>query len=363
MAGPLRVGVIGCGSALRGSYRKELDRLRLAGRIQPVVACDPKPELADEMRSTRFGFARFTTDPAEVLHAADVDLVLITTGNQLHGSLGAEALRAGKHVLLEKPMSVDLAEARALAELAATAPGILLPAPYVILSPTFQRMWRRIRRGEIGRPLSARALYGWAGPDWSPFFYRPGGGALFDLGIYSLTALTGLLGPARRVSAMVGTAVGERVVRGRPMTVQADDNAQVLMEFDGACYAVATTGFTIQRSRTPALEVYGSEGTVQMHGATWSPDGYELWRNARGSWEMFEEEDPSWFWTDGLRHLVECVETGQPPLVRTDHTLHVLEVIEAARVAARDGVHVPIGSTFEPLALEPADGEADAILR
>ena len=87
------------------------------------------------------------------------------------------------------------------------------------LSPTFQTLARRIRNGGIGKPCSARARYGWAGPDWSEWFYQPGGGCLFDLGVYCLTSLTGLLGPAKRVMAMTGVAVPEREINGRQVRV------------------------------------------------------------------------------------------------------------------------------------------------
>src|SRR5437762_1696189 len=88
-------------------------------------------------------------------------------------------------------------------------------ARFTILSPTFQSMSRHIRRGDIGKPCSARARYGWAGPWWSEWFYKPGGGCLFDLGIYCITSLTGLLGPVKQVIAMTGVAIPEREINGR----------------------------------------------------------------------------------------------------------------------------------------------------
>ena len=85
----------------------------------------------------------------------------------------------------------------------------------------------RLRQGDIGRVVSARGRYGWAGPDWADWFYQPGGGSLFDLGVYNLTTFTGWLGPVRRVAAMTGIAIPQRNVRGRTLRVEADDNAQV----------------------------------------------------------------------------------------------------------------------------------------
>ena len=172
-------------------------------------------------------------------------------------------------------------------------------------------MHARVRAGEIGGLLTARARYGWAGPDWGRWFYEPGGGALFDLGVYNVTSLCGFFGPARRVTAMTGVAIPERIIDGEPVRVMADDNAHVLIDFGDARFAVVTTGFTMQSYRSPCIELYGTHGVLQMLGDDWAPEGYELWRNDHGAWELYDETEPTWPWTDGLRHLVECIETGR----------------------------------------------------
>ena len=162
------------------------------------------------------------------------------------------ALRADKHVLVEKPLATNLREGRELVALARRSPGLLMCAPFTVLSPTFRIIGERLRRGDIGRVVSARGRYGWAGPDWTDWFYKPGGGALFDLGVYLITTLTGWLGPVRRVSAMAGIAIRERVVRRRRIRVEAEDNMQILLDFGGNCFASLTTGFTIQQYQARA---------------------------------------------------------------------------------------------------------------
>ena len=203
-----------------------------------------------------------------------------------------------------------------------------------------------MRDGQVGELLTARARYGWAGPWWNEWFYEPGGGSLFDLGVYNVTSLCALFGPARRVTAMVGVAIPEREVNGRRIRVEADDNAHVLIDFGDARFAAVTTGFTMQRYRSPAIEVYGSEGTVQLLGDDWAPEGWELWRNAEGAWRVFPESDPHWQWTEGLRHLVDCVESGRPTVTRPEHAYHALEIMLAAQAAGRDGVARAIESGF-----------------
>ena len=224
--------------------------------------------------------------------------------------------------------------------------GYLVPAPHIILSPTYRAIHSRVRNGDIGKVLTARAFYGWAGPSWGQWFYRPGGGSLFDLGVYNVVSLTGLLGPAKRVTAMTGVAIPERVVDGEMIQVEAEDNAHVLIDFGESVFAVVTTGFTIQKYRNPAIELYGSQGVIQMMGDDWAPDGYEMWQNNVGAWQIFEETARRWPWTDGLRHFVECIQTGTRPLITPEHGYHVLEIMLKAKEAGRDGRAREIESTF-----------------
>lgn len=342
-AGPVRLGFIGCGNVL-SAYRTTVDRLRSRGWAEVTVACGREPQRAEAMALLQP--RRFTTIDQEVLGAPDVDVVVILTSMNGHAALARAALDAGKHVLVEKPLATRFDEATALVEHARHSPGHLVCAPFTLLSPTFRALASRIQNGDIGKPCLARARYGWSGPWWSEWFYRPGGGCLLDLGVYCLTSLTGLLGPARRVTAMAGVAIPEREIQGRRIRVEAEDNAQVLLDFGDATFAVVTTGFTMQQYRNPALEVYGTTGTVQMLGDDWDPNGYELWQNKAGCWQVFGETDPDWPWTDGLRHLVECIRTGTRPSLHPEHALHVLEIILKAQESGRDGQVRTLNSTF-----------------
>ncbi|MGH2345283.1 MAG: Gfo/Idh/MocA family protein [Chloroflexota bacterium] len=352
MSQPVRLGIVGCGSVMQGSYMPQIERLRRRGLVEIVAACDINQEKREQVR-IRWGIEQLKDDYRALIEDPAVDLVLVLTSMPMHGPITRTALEAGKHVLVEKPMAVTLEDAADLIALAKRSPGRLLCAPHVVLSPTYQAIRQRIQAGAIGRPLSARALYGWSGPDWSAWFYQPGGGALFDVGVYNVTTLTGLLGPAKRVTALAGVAIPERTVEGRKMSVEAVDNAHVLLDFGRGVYAVITTGFTIQQYRCPAVEIYGSEGTIQMLGDDWAPRGYELWENSKGCWQLFDETAPAWAWTDGLRHLVECIQSGAEPIIRPEHAYHVLEIMLKAEQAGKDGRARDIQSTFTP----PSFGE------
>lgn len=351
MGNPVRVGVIGCGSVSLWSYQPLLQRLNLKEPTAVFeIACDLDIEAARKAQQL-YGHKKVTTDYRDVINDPDVDLVLVLTAMQVHGEITMAALQAGKHVLVEKPMSMDLGEAREILAYSKISKGKLICAPHVVLSPTYQDMWRRIHGGDIGEVHLARGLYGWSGPFWGPWFYEPGGGSMFDLGVYNVTTLTGLLGPAKRVTALSGIAIPKRIVDGKEIEVQTDDNAHLLLDFGDACYASVTTGFTIQQYRVPGIEIYGSDGTMQMIGEDWLPRGYELWTNKEGCWR--EYSSPHWHWTDGLRHIIECIQTGADPIVQPEHAYHVLEIMIKCMQSGAEGRALDIDSTFTPPRFDP----------
>jgi len=343
---PLGLGIMGCGSVAR-AYMEPIARLRAQGKVTPVACCDVLPERARDY-AQQYGVAHLAKSLEEMLRRDEVRAVLVFVPNHFHAEMASAALAAGRHVLLEKPMATTLADARALAEQARQSRGHLVCAPFVMLSPTLQTVARRLAAGDVGRVFAARARYGWAGPDWGPWFYGREGGPLFDLGVYDLTALTGLFGPARRVTALATLCIPRRRVEGKSVQVQTPDNVQLILDFGGGLLASLLTGYTIQQVRGYALEIYGETGVMQVAGHTWAPQGYELWQNEAGSWQVFPEQEPNWPWTAGLDHLVECALTGQKPAVTPEHALHVTEIMIKALESAREGKALRLTTTFTP---------------
>ena len=165
---------------------------------------------------------------------------------------------------------------------------------------------------------------------------------------------------AKRVMAMTGAAIPEREINGRKIRVDTEDNAQVLLDFGESVFGVVTTGFTLQQYRNPAFELYGSHGTIQMTGDDWGPEGYELWQNEVGAWQIYKETNVDWHWTDGLRHIVDCIHRKVRPMVTPEHALHVLEIMLKAPISSREGRAIQLETTFVPPAFaedKPAPAE------
>jgi predicted dehydrogenase len=347
MPDAVRVGFVGAGSVL-WAYLQVLDRLVPRGLAAEGPICERRSEAWPAILARRPG-AMLVAEPEEVLDGAE--LVVVVTPPDAHARLARLALERGRHVVVEKPLAATRDEAAPLVQLAADRGLVLLAAPFVQLSPTFRALWTLVARGEIGAVHSARGLYGNAGSTWATWYHDSGVGPLAELGIYNLKSLTAVLGPVAEVLAAEATAVPLREVAGTRIPGPDPDVAHILLRHRGGALSSVVASQAIQRYRRPALELYGTEGTANLLGDDWDPQGFELWRNATGAWERRDAIDATWLWTDGLREAVACVREGRAPLAGLDHDLHLLDVLGAARVATRERRAVELASTFQPLDL------------
>ena len=182
-------------------------------------------------------------------------------------------------------MATSLEEAVELVELARAARAICCRLRTWCSAIPFRQCGACASRRHWQGRLRPRAV--WLGrPELVNGFTSPGRQLVFDLGVYNVTSLTALLGPAKRVTALAGIAIPERIVDGHQIKVDAVDNAHVLLDFGEGVYAVITTGFTLQQYRVPGIELYGTEGTLQMVGERLGPERLWLWQNQAGCWQI-----------------------------------------------------------------------------
>jgi predicted dehydrogenase len=339
LSDPLGVGFVGAGSVL-WAYLQLLDRLIPRGLAREGPICARRREAWPAILARRPG-ARLVTSPKEVVES-DVTVVIVITPPASHAALARLALEHGKHVVVEKPIAMSRDEAEPLGALAAERGLQLLAAPFVQLSPTFRALWTELRRGAIGHVHSARGLYGNAGSPWAAWYHDSGVGPLAEAGIYNLKSLTSLLGPVEEVLAAEGRAVAGRADR--------DVSHAVVRHATGALSSIVSSQ-AIQRYRRPGLELYGTEGTVNLLGDDWDPRGLEIWRNETSRWEEHEPIDGTWLWTDGLRECVTALHERRPALQALEQDLHLLDVIDAARESVRSRTSVPVASRFPDLDL------------
>jgi predicted dehydrogenase len=298
-----------------------IERLRADGRVHVSAVYD-----VDDAKR-RGAAAHYDLDPElpgpdAVTAASDVDVVLVLTSMNEHGALAKAALGAGKHVLVEKPMATSLGEAAELLEFAETSAGLLVCAPHILLSPTFRAVHGAVRDGRIGELLTARARYGWAGPWWGTWFYEPGGGSLFDLGVYTLWWAHFCLGRPDSVSA-----TGELAPTG------VDADARVVL---GWGEEVSASSFTSMNVDLPITAMAAGSNGMKLEVEPFvGPGGFRIGRADGGN--AYWEDETGMRWRDGLcyqatavaQHVADgLLEAPEHPL---DATLDILGIVDLAR--------------------------------
>lgn len=350
---PVRVGVAGCGSVSE-HYLADLKRSPF---VELAAVCDTTPQRA-KRRAEQFGVPAVFSSTEEMLAGADFELFINLTSMPSHYPLNRLALGAGRHVHSEKPFASTLEEGRALIE-AARARGLrLTAAPNVVTSPAFRCMQALLASGEIGEVHAAHGRYGHPGPSWGPWFYRQGGGVIFDLAVYNLTFLTGLLGPARSVMAQTGIAVPERDIEGEHVVVEAEDNAMILLDHGRAVFSSIQSGFVYGRSHEErTVELIGTKGCANLLGWDWDTRGVEVASPGTDGFEVRCTDARGYRWDRCGSMAAEWIATGRRSPMTIEHAYHVLEIMLAAKRSASEGRRIALETTFEwPVPLEEPRG-------
>ncbi len=350
----VRIAVAGCGSVSRGCY---LPHLKRHPHVELVAVCDTSVAALKAAADEAGVRARYT-DAREMIRKADFDLFVNVTAMPAHGPLNLLALRAGRHVYCEKPLATSLPDAARLLREARRRGLYMLGAPATITSPAFVAADRLIKGGKLGKVCQVRARYGHPGPTWAAWFYRKGGGALFDLGVYNITTLTGWLGPVKSVFAVAGPAIPVRTLDdGSRVKVEADENIVVTLDFGKGTIGIIQCGFFIGKvDERSSIEILGTKGTINFLGYDWAPGGIEfgsptggeghLAPGSRHGWGVIAKDQRGWGWEHGAGMLAEALATGRKPVMTGLHAYHVLEVMLASLRSAKIHRPVPVKSRF-----------------
>ncbi len=361
---PVRVGVIGCG-IISATYLRAADTFKI---LQFTACADINPAAANKVQ-TNFGVPAMPVP--ELLARDDVDVVLNLTIPAAHGEVNLAAIAAGKHAYCEKPFGLNVAEGRRVLAAAATAGVRVGCAPDTFLGGGQQTVRRLIDAGAIGTPVAGTAFMMSPGPEsWHPnpdFFYQAGGGPLFDMGPYYLTALVHALGPVRRVSAITTRgrdtrAIGSQPRAGETLAVSVDTHAAGTLEFHGGAVITVVMSFDVRRNSTPRIEIHGTDASLA------APDpnrfGGEVAISKGGDWQA---QPPSHGYADnmrgiGLADMCVGILGGRQHRCNGDLAQHILEIMDAFGESSTTGRHVLLDSRPErppPLPTGLIDGELD----
>ncbi len=374
MSDRVRIGVVGAGSISIRGILPHLTQEDVQDRVQVTAVCDPVPGRA-QAAAERFGIPAAFERYEDLLAAGVVDAVTLASPIGVHYEQAKLAIEQGVHVHFNKTMTTTVDEADELIELARRKGVKLVPSPGEMLRPLHQEIRRLVLKGALGMLTWAAtgAAFGTyhqdekvrhgddvlsnINPAW--YFRRPGGGPLYDMTVYGLHALTGILGPARRVIAFSGVRIREREFRGEKIPCDMDDNTLMVLDFGEAffafVYGVAAGG--LPGVKWPPLLIFGTGGTINGGMLNDKPieyPGREL-AEAHGSnatlphvvgpHRLMEESHVF----EDIMQLVDWIREDKPTIVTAEHARHVIEIFDAAYRSAETGQAQTLRTTFEPI--------------
>ena len=368
----LNVGIIGTGNIAPAYIRgcAPFDVIKLSACADILV--ERAQAFADQ-----HGLSAHSVD--DMLAREDIDIVINLTIPAAHAEVSLQILQAGKHAYSEKPLALNRDDgARIMA--AARATGLRMGcAPDTFLGGGGQTARKAIDDGRIGRPVAATAFFLSHGPEsWHPnagFYYLAGGGPLFDMGPYYLTALINLMGPVARVAGSAAKTFPERIatseaLMGQRLPVEVNTHIAGTLEFASGAIATVITSFDTWGHHLPYIEIHGETGSMTVP----DPNRFDgevimVDQHAKREWgvPLAWEGIPLTHTANigrgaGVADMAYAIQSGRPHRASGELAFHVLDIMQALEESAAQGRHIDIGSSpAQPLALPAgvANGELD----
>ncbi len=363
-ADKVKVGVIGTGS-ISGAYLGFMTKV--AANLE-VVACADLERLKAETKAAEFGVPKVCS-VEELLADPEIEIVVNLTIPSAHYDVAKAALAAGKSVHNEKPFTITREEGKELLALAKQKGVLVGSAPDTFMGAGGQTCRKLIDDGEIGEPVGCTAfMMGHGHESWHPapeFYYKAGGGPMFDMGPYYVTALVNLLGPVRRVTGATRITFPRRMITSEPLAgtviqVEVPTHVVGIMEFANGAIGNIITSFDVWGANLPCIEIYGAEGTL------WVPDpngfgGSVRLKRARGE---ISEIPLTHQYAEGSRGLgvadmAYALKENRQNRCSGELAYHVCDIMHAFHDASDRGRHLQLESTCEqpaPLPMNPAPG-------
>jgi predicted dehydrogenase len=363
----MRIGIIGCGN-ISDIY---LTNCQQFTPLEVVACADVLPERA-QAKAEQYHLPKVHTVES-LLADPEIDLVINLTIPRAHGEIALAAVAAGKSVYNEKPLAINLEDGRKLLALAAEKGVRVGGAPDTFLGAGLQTCRKLIDDGAIGVPVAATAFMLGHGPEgWHPspqFFYEVGGGPMFDMGPYYLTALITLLGAVRRVTGSARISFPQRTITSQPlagtvMQVEIPTHIAAVLDFAAGAVATLVTSFDVWSAQVPRLEIYGSEGSLSLPDPNTFGGPVLLRRATDSDWQEvpLSHAYPQNSRGLGVADMAAAISRGEAHRASGDLTLHVLEIMHAVHTASSQNTHVTLASPLVRPAALPAEALYGALL-
>jgi predicted dehydrogenase len=356
----VRVGLVG--SQFVSSIH--LEALRSVSGAE-IVAVTSATEAHAKGFAERHGIPRWFTDFRKMYELPDLDLVVLGLPNDLHCEATVAAAQAGKHVVCEKPLCLNLAEADRMIDACRRAAVKLMYAEELCFTPKYVRLKQLVDEKALGQVHLVKQAEKHDGPH-APWFWdvrRSGGGVTLDMGCHAIEFFRWLLGGPQGGKANVRSVYADMGTYVHGDKTQGDDSSTLILKMDDGATAIAEESWAKPGGMDDRAEVHGSEGVAYadllrgnaIH--TYSKRGYGYAVEKAGatqgwSFTIYEETWNYGFHAE-MRHFVDCVREDRQPLCTGEDGRAVLEALFAAYASAAEGRRIDL--PFRTGAQRPID--------
>lgn len=369
MSNVVRIGVSGAGSIAVRGILPHLAQDDVKDRVIMTAVCDPVPERA-KIAAERFNIPNYYESYEEMVNSGNINAVTLASPIGIHYEQGKLAIQKGIHVHFNKTMTTTVDEADDLINLAKEHNVKLVACPGQMLRPLYQQIRKMVLDGALGTLTWAvtGAAFGTyheqesvrhgddmlsnINPAW--YFRKPGGGPLYDMTVYGLHTLTGILGPAKRVTALSGVRIHEREFKGEMLPCDMDDNTLILLDYGDSFFAFV---YGVAWGGLPGMGIpliYGTKGVINGETYNGKPIDYPekdiaekeghlaVLPHVVGTHRKIQEAHVF----EDIMQLVDWIREDKPTIVTAEHARHVIEIFDAAYRSAKTGQAQDLRTTF-----------------
>ncbi len=365
----MRVGIIGCGNISETYFNCK----NIYNNIE-VISCADIDNNLSKKSGEKFNIKSESVD--DILSNTEVEIIINLTIPSAHKKIIIDSLNSGKHCFTEKPLAMNFNEGQEIASLAKQKKLFVGSAPDTFLGATGQKARGLIEKNILGKVvLGTFNVMSRGMEDWHPnpdFFFKPGAGPVFDLGVYYITQLVNLLGPVKSINSISGTAYTERKITSQPrygekIKVETPTTLMGVLEFHSDVKIQFFCSWDVWKHNHSNIELYAHDGTMILPDPNFFSGDILLSKND-SDWQKINNDDmllgkPNKQDNDGknianyrgigLSDMINAISQNINPRCSLDLSLHVLEVMDGIIVSSQKKTQINIST--KPKKPEPLE--------
>ena len=340
----MKVGIIGCGNISETYFNCQ----KIFNNFEIIACADVNNEFAIKS-AEQFNVKALSVD--DILSNKEIGLIINLTIPSAHKEIIVKSLNAGKHCFSEKPLAMNMEEGLEIQKLSNEKKLYVGCAPDTFLGAAGQNARKLIEEDKIGKVvLGTFNLMSHGMEHWHPnpdFFFKPGAGPVFDVGVYYLTQLINLIGPVKSISSISGTATPERTITSEPrngekIVVETPTTLMGSLEFHNNAKIQFFCSWDVWKHKHSTIELYGLEGSMIVPDPNFF-SGDILLSKKDEDWQIINNDSmllgiPNKTDNDGskianyrgigLSDMIDAINNQRQARCSLDLAMHVLEVME-----------------------------------